>query len=340
MLWNGKSVVLWPTSGHFFLPMATGGDDFNISCSYLDLGGGFKSFFCFLPENFGAFFSNLTFRIFWTTGLVVQPPPTETWIFLFENAFQNRPTTTQMAKQPISQSAPWLLMTSGGDKMSIKEKISKTGATTSPWRLVGLLVLGGLGGVPNKGMAVKMHGICKNFHGIFSKRLAILQLQFFFLENIGGSLLITVKTSLYLALRRSQQISSCLLVRCGSLWVCQIFIHGVWTLNSMWPFFSQPRFLENQQSIWVNYDHSMHFKDAKHKSGWLFRFEQNQPLWMVFFLFFAPPTKGIRLQRQRQKPGGHGSLWSDRWEIQVWHHSRDHVPGPVGNSPQQWWWLL
>lgn len=25
MLWNGKSVVLWPTSGHFFLPMATGG---------------------------------------------------------------------------------------------------------------------------------------------------------------------------------------------------------------------------------------------------------------------------------------------------------------------------
>ena len=37
--------------------MATGGgDDFNISCSYLDLGGGFKSFFCFHPENFGAFF--------------------------------------------------------------------------------------------------------------------------------------------------------------------------------------------------------------------------------------------------------------------------------------------
>ena len=41
----------------FFSYGHRGGDDFNVSCSYLDLGGGFKSFFCFHPEILEGIFS-------------------------------------------------------------------------------------------------------------------------------------------------------------------------------------------------------------------------------------------------------------------------------------------
>ena len=87
----------------FFFPMATGGDDFNVSCWYLDLGGGFKSFFAFIPKFWREFFSNLTFRIFWTTGLVVQPP-TDRNVDLPVPKTHSK-TGQQQRRWPISQSA-------------------------------------------------------------------------------------------------------------------------------------------------------------------------------------------------------------------------------------------
>lgn len=340
MLWNGKSVVLWPTSGHFFLPMATGGGWLQYKLFIPGSGWWFQIIFLLSSRKFWGIF--LQFDVphilnHWVGGSTTTHRNVDLPFRKRIPKQANNNADGQAANQPISPVA--------SNDFRRRQDVNQ-GEDFENWRYDVALEVGWFVGVGWFGWCSQQRNGRKNawnlqeFSWNFLKKTCNLTTSVFFLENIGGSLLITVKTSLYLALRRSQQISSCLLVRCGSLWVCQIFIHGVWTLNSMWPFFSQPRFLENQQSIWVNYDHSMHFKDAKHKSGWLFRFEQNQPLWMVFFLFFAPPTKGIRLQRQRQKPGGHGSLWSDRWEIQVWHHSRDHVPGPVGNSPQQWWWLL
>ena len=142
-------------------------------------------------------------------------------------------------------------------------------------------------------------------HGwIVQKDLQSYSLSVFFWKNIVGSGDgFKVKTSLYLALRRSQQISSCLF---GKMWFlvglpnfhpcwCWLFRWGggiVWTLNSMWPFFSQQKLLENLQSIWVNYDHSMHFKDSNTNQV-DFPHLNNTNLWDgVFFVVFRRPTKG------------------------------------------------
>ena len=142
-------------------------------------------------------------------------------------------------------------------------------------------------------------------NGWIVQRLAILQLKFFFWKNIVGSgECITVKTSLYLALRRSQQISSCLF---GKMWFvvglpnfhpcwCWLFRWGggiVWTLNSMWPFFSQQRLLENLQSSEWTMIIACILKTQNTKLGWLFRIEQSQPLgWRFFVVVFRRPTKG------------------------------------------------
>ena len=88
----------------------------------------------------------------------------------------------------------------------------------------------------------------------------------------------------------------------------------------------------------MNYDHSMHFKDSKAQNQVDFPDfnKTNLSGWRFFFLFLSRQQRAIRENsdndndtlRRPRKP-----LKRLLGDTGVASDTRDHVPGPVGNSP-------